>query len=371
MNPKPLRFSRKDQQEFFQTLRKRVNAHFDEKKVSKTANFRMYFKSLFMLALYFAPFVLILTLSLPVWGGILLYVAMGFGLSGIGLSIMHDANHGSYSHNKIINRMMGGTLNLVGASSFTWKIQHNVLHHTYTNIYEMDEDIHDKPFLRLSPYGKYKSYHKFQHWYAIALYSLSNISWVIMKDFRQLREYNQSGMTERNGFDPKKETIFMIANKLFYFGYIIALPIALGLPWWLTLLGFVIMHMLAGALVTIIFQLAHVVEGPGHHEPHPSGTMENTWAIHQLETTANFAHYNPVISWFVGGLNYQIEHHLFPHICHVHYKGMSKIVKDTATEFGLPYYENKWFFSAVASHLRVLKEFGKAPEIILAKAKAA
>lgn len=363
MNQKSLRFTKKNHNLFFKTMRSRVNAYFEENNIKKTGNWKMYFKTFFMFSLYFVPFILLLTLNIPNWAILLLFTAMGLGLSGIGLSIMHDANHGSYSTSKTINQLLGYSLNIVGGSSFTWHVQHNVLHHTYTNIYEMDEDIHDKPFLRLSPHGKYKKYHKFQHWYAMFLYSLATISWVTMKDFRQLKTYNKNGMTEQSGFKPSRETVIMVMTKVLYFFYIIALPIILGISWWVVLLGFVLMHMVAGLLITTIFQLAHVVEGPTHHEPHPSGTMENTWAIHQLETTANFAKNNPVISWFAGGLNYQIEHHLFPHICHIHYKHISKIVKETAQEFELPYYENKWFTTAVISHLKVLKEFGKKPVV--------
>ncbi len=362
MNINKLRFSRKESTDFFQTIRIRVNQHFEENGIEKTGNWKMYNKTVIMFSLYFIPFILILSVNMPAYLVIFMYLIMGFGMSGIGLSIMHDANHGSYTKNKIINKILGYSVNIIGGSSFTWKIQHNILHHTYTNIYEMDEDIHDKPFLRLSPYGKYKKYHRFQHIYAMFLYSLATVSWVIMKDFKQLIAYNKSGMTEKSGYSPKKETAILIISKTIYFFYIIALPMILGISWWVVLLGFLVMHLLSGWLITTIFQLAHVVEGPEHHLPDPSGTMDNTWAIHQLKTTANFSKNNPIISWFIGGLNYQIEHHLFPHICHVHYKEISKIVKKTAKEFDLPYYEYKWFFGALASHLRVLKSFGQPKE---------
>ncbi|MGK0387432.1 MAG: linoleoyl-CoA desaturase [Maribacter sp.] len=345
-------------------MRSRVNSYFEENNIKKTGNMRMYLKTFIMLSLYFVPLALILTLDISNGAVLLLFTAMGLGLSGIGLAIMHDANHGSYSKSKVVNQIIGYSLNAVGGSSFTWHIQHNVLHHTYTNIYEMDEDIHDKPFLRLSPHGKHKGYHKFQHWYALGLYSLATISWILMKDIRQLKLYNKNGLTEQSGFKPKQEVVIMAITKISYVFYILVLPMLLGIPWWVVLLGFLLMHMIAGVLITTIFQLAHVVEGPTHHEPHPSGTMENTWAIHQLETTANFAKNNPFISWFVGGLNYQVEHHLFPHICHIHYKHISKIVKATAKEFELPYHENKWFTTAVISHLKTLKEFGKEPKLV-------
>jgi linoleoyl-CoA desaturase len=364
MQPTHLRFQRKDPTLFSQTIRQRVDSYFKENGIKKTGTPRMYAKTAAMFALYFVPFGVILSGTLPNWAAIPLFAMMGIGLSGIGLSIMHDANHGSYSRNKTLNNILGYSLNVIGGSSFTWKVQHNILHHTYTNIYSMDEDIHDKPFLRLSPYGKYAKHHRFQHLYALALYSLATISWVLLKDFKQLITYNRSGLTSNSGHKPARETAIMIVSKVLYFAYIFALPIALGVAWWAVLLGFLIMHMIAGILITIIFQLAHVVEGPEHHEPNPTGTMENTWAIHQLRTTANFSKDNPFVSWFVGGLNYQIEHHLFPHICHVHYRKISSIVKDTALEFGLPYYENPRFFGAVASHFRVLRQLGRQQMVV-------
>jgi len=353
-----VKFSRKDPELFFQTLRERVNQYFDQNDIKKTGNGLMYRKTIAMFAMYFVPFVIILTQTLPAWTVILLYFLMGIGLSGIGLSVMHDANHGSYSESSWVNRLMAHSMTIIGGSPFTWKVQHNFLHHTYTNIYELDEDIDDKPFLRLSPHGELKSYHRFQHHYAMFLYSLATISWILMKDFKQMVHYHREGLTQKCGFKPTRETIFLIGTKILYVMYAVVLPIALGVAWWAVLIGFVLMHMLAGVVITTIFQLAHVVEGPEHFTPEKTGTMENTWAIHQLKTTANFARNNWFITWFVGGLNFQIEHHLFPHVCHVHYKKISEIVKKTAQECNLSYFEHQTFTKAVASHLRVLKSLG-------------
>ncbi len=354
-----IRFSRKDPQQFFQTIRQRVNKYFEENEIEKTGNAQMYLKTVAMFTLYFVPFILILTLGLPNWANILLYIVMGLGTAGIGLSVMHDANHGSYSKYKWLNNVVSYSTNLIGACSMTWRIQHNVLHHSYTNIYELDEDIHDKPFLRLSPHGKYKSYHRFQHIYALFLYTLATISWVIQKDFKQLAHYSKSGMAKQNGFNVTKEWLILIGSKLFYFAYIIGLPLAIGIPVWLSVVGFFIVHGVAGFLITVIFQLAHVVEGPDHFIPDPSGTMDNIWAIHQLKTTANFSRKSKLMTWFSGGLNHQVEHHLFPNICHVHYDKISNIVKSTAEEFNLPYYEHKKFSQAILSHLKTLKQFGE------------
>ena len=361
---KNVKFAKPDTSQFFATLRKRVNGYFIANNISKKADYRMVIKTMAMLTIYFLPYGLILTGTFSNWTMLLLAIIMGIGNAGIGFSVMHDANHGGYSSNQFINTSLGYTANIIGGSAFTWKMQHNVLHHTYTNIYELDEDIHDKPMLRLSPHGKLSSYHRYQHIYAMFLYSLATVSWVIKKDFAQLIEYNKTGLTEQTGHRPFKQTIILITSKILYIFYTIVIPIwVLSIAWWQVLLGFLAMHMVAGFLLTIVFQLAHVVEGPNHHKPVQNGTMENTWAIHQLVTTANFAKKNRFLSWFVGGLNFQIEHHLFPHICHVHYKTISSIVKNTAQEFNLPYYDQPSFRYALVSHLKILKKLGRGEAI--------
>ncbi len=356
--PETVKFSKKDPAMFFKTLHSRVNSYFKEHNIKKTGNFWMYLKTASMFSFFLIPYAFMIAglVSGPLV--LLMYVIMGIGTAGIGLSIMHDANHGAYSDSKFVNRVLSYSLNLIGGSSFTWKMQHNLMHHTYTNIYHLDEDIDDKPFLRLSPHGKIKGYHKFQHLYAPILYSLATISWISFKDFKQLFHYNRSGLTKKMGNSPAVETVVMfICKSLYYFAFV-ALPIILGLKWYFVIPGFIITHLVAGLVITVIFQLAHVVEGPEHHDAVETPVMENTWAIHQLKTTANFSPKNKIITWFVGGLNFQIEHHLFPNICHIHYPKVAEIVKNTVKEFDLPYYEYKRFFEAYRSHVRVLKSFG-------------
>ncbi|MFI5171801.1 MAG: fatty acid desaturase family protein [Chitinophagales bacterium] len=354
-----VKFVENPRTEFFTTLRARVNKYFEDNNIQKTGDYRMVIKSVNMLALYIVPFILILTGILPIWATFLMWIAMGLGSSGIGMSVMHDANHGAYSKYPFVNKMMGRTIYMLGGSKFTWLVQHNILHHTYTNIYGMDEDIHDKPILRLSPHGKLNFIHKYQHVYAFFIYSLATFGWTLNKDFKQLIRYNKNGLTKGSGGSPTIEMIKLIISKLVYFAIVLLLPALLtSYGFGYLFLGFLMMHATTGLFVTTIFQLAHVVEDTDHPLPSDSGEIENSWAIHQLETTANFAKKNRVLSWFVGGLNYQVEHHLFHNICHIHYKKIAPIVKNTALEFGIPYYEKVTFWQALASHMRVLKKIG-------------
>ncbi len=286
---------------------------------------------------------------------------MGLGKAGIGLSVMHDANHGAYSRKKWINSIVGYSLNLVGGNATNWKIQHNVKHHTYTNVTGMDEDISPKGgILRFDPNTPIKKHHKWQHIYAWVLYGLMTMSWIIVKDVSQLVQYTKDGMLRKQTKSITRAWAWLIITKLFYYSYILALPLLFtSLPWYHILLGFILMHYVAGFTLAIIFQPAHVMEDHSFESVENSDTVEENWAVHQLKTTCNFAQKNKILSWFAGGLNYQIEHHLFPTVCHVHYRKIAKIVKETAEEYGVPYRSYPTFISALVSHGKMLYVLGR------------
>ncbi len=361
MQSQVLKFNTRDKTEFYKTLRKRVNSYFNEKNITKYANHKMVIKTVFMLLLYFIPLILMLvgvadtTLSI-----ILMWVLMGFGMSGIGLSVMHDANHGAYSKNSKTNKYLGALINLVGGYDVNWKIQHNVLHHSYTNIDGYDEDISKASVFRMSPFQEHKKYYKYQAFYAPFLYSIMSLYWLISKDFEQLARYKKrGGLLEAQGTTYKKAIWQVVWVKFIYALVTIILPLLfIEVPWWQILIGFLIMHFICGIMLALIFQSAHVIEETHFFKPPTDGNIENHWALHQMQTTANFARNSRIFSWFIGGLNYQIEHHLFPNICHIHYQALSKIVQSTAEEFGVPYYEHKTFFGAVASHFSFLNKLG-------------
>jgi len=354
-----VKFNLQDRPEFFKELQKKVNKYFKENNISKYANFNMKFKTAFMLCLYFVPLILMVTgVVSSLWPAISMWAIMGLGMSGIGLSIMHDANHGSYSKNRKVNNALGFTLNFIGGYHINWKIQHNVLHHSFTNIEGFDEDI-AKPVMRFSPLQKRKKIYKFQVFYAPILYGLMSIYWYLSKDFEQLIRYSKNDLLAGQGLTYGKAVTQVVFNKLWYGALLIALPIiVMELPWWQTLLGFFLMHFMCGLILAFIFQTAHVIEQTEFFSTDNNGSVENNWAIHQLRTTSNYANDSRLFSWLVGGLNYQIEHHLFPNICHVHYRHMSSIVKETAADFNLPYHQHKTFFGALNSHFTLLNQLG-------------
>jgi linoleoyl-CoA desaturase len=356
-----VKWVKKDAAHFFPTLKKRVDGYFSSHQIKKQGNSRLYIKAAILLTTYIAPFVVMLTV--PLSGGIqlALWSLMGFALAGIGMSVMHDANHGAFSKNKFINEAMAYTLNMLGGSVSNWKMQHNVLHHTYTNVAEMDEDIDDKLMMRFCPHSERKSYHRFQFIYVVFFYSILTLYWVTLKDFVQFFQYRKHHASSEDKRSHAQKLIQIILMKIGYFFVFFGLPIGIvGLPVGITIWGFVIMQAIAGFILALIFQLAHTVEGTSHPLPNELGVIENDWAMHQLQTTANFSRKNRFLSWYVGGLNFQVEHHLFPYISHVHYPEISEIVRTTAEEFGVPYLENKTFFGAVNSHFTLLYKLGKA-----------
>lgn len=355
-----VKFLNEEKTDFFFELKVRVNNYFSSNNISQHYDWRMVLKTIFMLCLYFAPYMLIVTGTATGFAFWSCWLLAGFGMAGIGMSVMHDANHGAYSSNPSVNRFIGLVLDMVGGDSGNWKVQHNILHHTYTNIHGHDEDINNKIGMRFSPAGNYNKKQRYQVVYAFMLYSMLTLFWVTAKDFIQFSRFNKPGHSAH----ARRKLLFrflgIVAFKLFYLGYMLALPmILLNVPWWYVLLGFLSMHMVAGLVLSIVFQLAHVVENTTFPVPNKEGNIENEWAIHQLNTTTDFAAKNPLITFYVGGLNYQAIHHLFPRICHIHYPKLAPIVAQTAAEYGIPYLYFPSFGKALMSHVRLLKKLGR------------
>ena len=357
-----LRFSRKDSKKFFKTLNQRVNNYFKKNKIKKTGNWKLYLKTLVMFSILIAPYCLVFTLDINLWYKLPLCILMGIGMAGVGMNVMHDGNHGSFSKHSWINELMGSSIYILAGNVFNWKVQHNILHHTYTNIHGHDEDLEAGKILRFSRHSKWFPHHKFQHFYSVFLYGLLTINWAFFADFQQMKRYTAQKLSYLNSKSPSLQWIGLIITKILYFSIWLIIPIIfLDAPWWAIIIGFIAMHYTAGLILSLVFQLAHVIEGAEMPKPDNSGTMKNTWAIHQLLTTVNFSTKNSFINWFTGGLNHQIEHHIFPNISHIHYNKIGMIVKKTAQEFNLPYNEYKTTRSALFSHFRFLKQMGVQP----------
>jgi linoleoyl-CoA desaturase len=357
MTTTTVRFPNRDPAAFVAEMKRQVAAHFEAHGGRTKGDWRMITKTIALLAIHFGAYALILSGQFSALGMLALCVVMGIGMAGIGFAVSHDALHGAYSNKPWVNRLFGYTFDLLGANGYMWRMTHNITHHTYTNIHGVDGDLEVSPYLRLSPRSAYRPIHRFQHWYAFAAYSLSTLVWVTIKDWGYF--LRSDGGPYHSDHHPRGEVVTLIVSKAVYYLWSLVIPmLVLDVAWWQVLFGWVVMHLAAGLILGIVFQLAHVVEETAHPVPDRSGNMEQCWLVHELETTANFGRRNRLLTWYVGGLNYQIEHHLYPKVCSIHYPAMSEIVRSVALAHGMPYHEHATFFGAIRSHIRILRRLG-------------
>ncbi|MFM9005919.1 MAG: fatty acid desaturase family protein [Flavobacteriales bacterium] len=280
---------------------------------------------------------------------------LGITLAGVGFNVMHDSAHGSFSKHEWLNNIMGYSLNLMGGDVHLWKTKHNMIHHSFTNIEGLDDDIDIQPVMRISSGQKRYWIHRFQHIYAFIFYALNYAFWVFYFDF--LKYFSgKVGNTKIKKYSFTDHLSFW-ATKIFYFSMFIVLPMfRLGVLE--TIVGYLVLTSVCGIVIAVVFQLAHVVEEAKFPTP-VEGKVDVEWAVHQINTTSNFATRNKIVSWFTGGLNYQVEHHLFPRISHVHYPAINQIVKETCSKFGVGYNEHRTVYSAVRSHVVHLRAIGR------------
>ncbi len=342
---------------FHQELKRRVNEYFEDKKKSMNGNISLYFKAALFFLSYVGLYVHLVFFQPAIWLCIIECVLLGGITAAIGFNIMHDGGHGSFSKSKAWNKIAAASANFVGVSHILWAMKHNIIHHTYTNIDGVDDDIEIKPYLRMCATQKRRWIHRFQHYYVWFLYSTLHILWIFLFDYQKYFS-KKIGSVAIKKMNIKEHIAFWVA-KAGYLFFLVILPIyKVGFSHWL--IGFLIATLLTGLIISIVFQLAHTVEETAFPMPEgDSNKIENEWAIHQVQTTANFATRNKLISWLVGGLNFQIEHHLFPKISHVHYPAISKIIRETCEDFNIKYIEFPRMRSAIASHTSLLRRMGK------------
>ncbi|HUG19475.1 MAG TPA: acyl-CoA desaturase [Planctomycetaceae bacterium] len=354
-NPQSVKFSKNEG--FMSTLRARVDEYFDRTGQPQRDVAKMYVKTATILLWVAASYVLLVFGASAWWQAGLLAVSLGLALSAVGFNIQHDASHGAFSRFPLINRLLAMTLDCLGGSSYVWKWKHNVLHHSYTNIAGHDDDIELGGMGRLSPDLPRHGFHRFQHWYLWFLYGFIAVKWQWFDDFRNIAEgkIGSHKIPRPKGWDM---AIFVL-GKIFFFGMAFVLPMVFH-KWYVVLGVYATVSFVQGVVLAVVFQLAHCVDEAKFLMPEPeTGKMEHEWAIHQVLTTVDFARKSKVVGWYTGGLNFQIEHHLFPRISHVHYPAVSEIVEETCREFNVPYAANETFGSAVASHYRFLKRMGQ------------
>jgi len=356
--------------EFFQSLKTAVDNYFIQNNIKRTGDWRLFSKTIILVSLSLLAYGTLMLVKLDAFPAILLSAFLGYLMACIGFSVMHDANHGSYSPNAKLNDFLGLSLNALGASSYFWKQKHNIIHHTYTNVDGIDDDIAKSPIIRQCESQKWVPAHKVQHIYLPFVYALSTLFWIYMMDFTKYFS-RKIYTTEAWKMSLKNHIIFWV-TKINYAIFFIVIPIMVwGWQGWLV--GYLTMNIVMGLVLSLVFQLAHVVENTEfeHIGLDETKHVETAWAEFQLKTTSNFAMGNKFISWCVGGLNFQVEHHLFPKISHVHYPAISKILQQKCKEYNMPYNYYPTMSEALASHFRVMKMLGQGPSQANLHAQAA
>ena len=346
---------------FGAAVRGRVLRYLEERGLSPHDSPRMYLKSAVLLSWFVGSYLLLVFVAATWWQGALLGLSLALAMAGIGFGIQHDANHNAYSDRPAINRLMGISLDMLGASSFLWRVKHNVAHHTYTNVESADDDIDLGPLARLSPGQKRLGIHRLQQFYLWGLYGLLIPKWHFIYDFKNVAQ----AQVARNRFARPRgwDLVNLIGGKALFFGWAFVLPMFFH-RWWVVLLFYAGISYLLGLVLSVTFQLAHCVEEADFPAPPTGGEkLPDAWAIHQVQTTVDFARGNRLLTWYLGGLNFQIEHHLFPRICHVHYPRIAGIVEAACVEFGVRYTAHRTLRAALRSHWRWLRRMGRAPRL--------
>jgi linoleoyl-CoA desaturase len=357
-DPAKVKFSGSDR--FIRELRRRVDAYFERTGKSRRDCPQMYFKTTTILAWFISAYLLLLFVATSWWTIVPLAVILGLSIAAIGFNIQHDGGHRAYSDHQWVNKIMALTLDLMGGSSYLWDWKHNSIHHTYPNVEGHDDDINLGFLGRLSPQQRRLKFHRFQGIYLWLLYGFMAIKWHLIDDFYQVSigRIGNHKIPRPKG----KDLAVFIAGKVAFSLLAFGIPMMLH-PWWAVLFVYVTAAFVSGVVLSVVFQLAHCVGEADFPVPlavaDGAERIQTDWAVHQVQTTVDFARGNRILCWFLGGLNFQIEHHLFHKICHVHYPALSKLVEETCKEFGLKYAEHKTFFSAINSHFRWLVEMGR------------
>lgn len=349
---------------FHEELVRRVDAYFVETGLSTRDAPGMALKTAVIVAAVIVFYSLLVFGAATVGQALACSAALAVALGGLGFSVAHDGNHGAISARPWLNRLMGMAYDAIGASSFVWKWKHNTLHHSFPNIPELDEDIERQPLFRLTPAQTRLRAHRFQFLYAWALYGLLVVKWQLVSDFRDVFR----GKTGTHPFSSPKgsELALFCGGKLLFALWAFGLP-AFFHPLQTVICFYLVTAAILSLIMCTVFQIAHCYEDAGTARLDPeTRSIDREWAKHQIEASADFCRGNALLSWYVGGLNFQIEHHLFPAVSHVHYPAISRIVERTCSEYGVRYTAFGTLREAVASHARWLYKMGLAPSRLAA-----
>lgn len=341
---------------FSRALKEKTNQYFKDTFQKRTGNRKIFLKAAILLSTFVLLYSILVFVQPHWFVSVLLCILFGINLAAIGFNIMHDAGHNSFSENKKLNTFLSYSLNLMGGNIYFWKLKHNIAHHTYTNIDGEDHDIEVK-FMRIHHDQKLRKHHRYQRFYFPLLYGVSYLAWIFYQDYEKYFRQRMGVTSDKFQF-PLSEKLIFWTSKIFHFILFVIIPV-FTVGWLVTLVGILIAGAVCGMSLATVFQLAHVVEET-EFKTIDQSKVEEEWMIHQIQSTANFSTKSKVLTWILGGLNYQVEHHLFPKVSHVHYPALNRIVRQTCQEYNIKYNEFRSFWAAFQSHVQVIHAMSKA-----------
>lgn len=343
--------------DFIRETRLEVEAYLASPATRLRGNLVLYAKTAIAFGTSLASYLALILVHPGLWGGLACLLGLMAGTILTAFCVQHDANHGAYFRTRRANHLMGWTSDvLLGFSSYTWRVKHNVAHHTYTNVDGYDADATQMPFARLMPSQQPKRWYRAQHYYLWPLYSVMVLRWQTGADVTALLRGRIGRSAVRA---PKRwDLAGLVVGKALFIGWAIVVPL-LVYPWWVVAVAYLGVAMVLSLVTATVFQLAHCVEEADFASPDELAATRRIWAVHEVETTVDFCPDNPVLSSVLGGLNFQIEHHLFPRVPHTHYARIARIVRANCARHGIRYNANPSLWSAVRSHFRHLRAMGR------------
>jgi linoleoyl-CoA desaturase len=339
---------------FPKVLRRRLDNFFSAGNVSPKADRAMWVKIALGVAVLAGSWIALYTFNPGSWKFVALYLLNGLAQTFLLLNIAHDSNHNAISSLRYVNKTLNYAFDICGINSYMWRILHHRGHHSCINLHGEDDALSGRRILRFTPHQPRARLQRFQHIYALVLYALTSLDFVLLRDF-ECFFFPSHGYLKRTKH-PAREYVILFAGKGFYLAYMIILPLVLlGKSPLLVGLAFLLTHMIIGLTVALVFQTTHTVDSTYF----PSNRAEfDNGVDHIFATTADYATSSPLVAWLAGGLNHHIAHHLCPFVCHTHYASLTRIVKQTAEEFGVPYRQHPTMRAAIRHHLILLKRLG-------------
>ncbi len=357
MTGRPPKLAFENGGEFIQQTRREVELYLSSRGTRLRGRLQLYAKSVVAFTLLAGSWTTLVFVRPGLVGGLLALGGVVLGTILIGFCVQHDANHGAYFRTRRLNHLLGWTADaLLGFSSYAWRVKHNVAHHTYTNVDGFDDDIDQTPFARMLPTQAPRPWYRLQHIYIWPLYTLMLLRWQTGADIAALMRGRiaKSALHRPRGWD----LAGMIGGKAVFISWAIVAPLFVY-PWWIVVAGYVGFTMVTSFVTATTFQLAHCVEEADFTTAEELAQTKRVWAVHEVETTVDFCPRNAVLTWVLGGLNFQIEHHLFPRVSHTHYPRIAKIVQRNAAAYGVRYTTQSSLYAALRSHQRHLRSLGR------------